>query len=239
MAESTHHRAVWYLSFVSTCPRHSVFLVDECSCGQPLQWGGTDLTRNWCKRKCDLTRVRPVPVPADELRGARAVAGLLGDEQFAGEAAQVKALPPHADLDDGEIVDFLYRVGIERVGGGGRSKVFSVENLGELAWSAHELFNVGLGASEEWPTAFYDALDAIAARINRRGPRWVARMAVVRWLDGLHDGHGAAIRAAVAEYREGRLGRVQSVIAEDGGSPTSESLESSECGDLPDQSSTG
>lgn len=147
--------------------------------------------------------MKAAPVAAHEIGGARAVAGLLGDEKYGEEAAQVRALPPHLDLDDGEIIDFLYRVGIERVGGGGRTKVFSVEDLGKLAWSAHELFSMGLSACEDWPTAFYEVLDAIASRISRSGPRRVVVMAVVRWLDGLQDGHGAAIRAAVAAYRQG------------------------------------
>lgn len=205
LREASYHRAIWDLSFISACPHHSALLVDECSCGQPLRWGGSDLTRNRCEKRCDLTRIGAPSVGAGDIEGAKAAAGLLGDEEFSGEAARVRALPPHEGLEDGEIVDFLYRLGLESVGG--RKKIFSVEDVGELAWTAHELLNHGIAASSQWPAAFYAILDAMAARIPRRAPRAAAVTAVLRWLDGLEPGRGVAIRAAVDDYRDRRPGR--------------------------------
>ncbi len=210
--EAAYHRAIWDLSFISACPHHSVLLVDECSCGQPLRWGGSDLTRNRCERRCDLTRIGALPITSGDIEGAKAVAGLLGDEGFSGEAARVRALPPHQGLGDGEIVDWVYRLGLEplRSGAsreGGRKKIFSVEDVGELAWTAHEMFNHGIAASSRWPAAFYEILDAMAARIPRRAPRAAAVAAVLRWLDDLEPGHGVAIRAAVDDYRDRRPSR--------------------------------
>jgi hypothetical protein len=104
-------------------------------------------------------------VAPGDIEGAKAVAGLLGDKEFSGEAARARALPPHEGLEDGEVVDFLYRLGLESVGG--RKKIFSVEDVGELAWTAHALFNHGIDVSRRWPTAFCEILDAMAAWITK------------------------------------------------------------------------
>lgn len=201
LMESPHHRCSWDLLCVSACARHSTLLTDTCACGQPLHWpSGRDVTRNACRLRCDLTkRVGDLLPPAD-IEAVRAVAGLLGDEEFTHDAEQVRGLLPCQDLDDGEVVDFIFRLGLERMGG--QSKLFSIEQIGEMAWQAHAAFTVGLAAARDWPDGLAQVLEGIVARTNLPTPRSAAHRSVARWLDDLSDGHGQVIRAALEDWRQ-------------------------------------
>ena len=167
LTESPHHRAIWDLFFIAVCPVHHVELIDQCrSCGHWLAWFGRDLTR--CGRRrdvCkggDLTAMPTAPVSDEDVRGTRTVYGLLGDERFRAEADHARNLVPFRDLRDGDIVEFLYRLGLEALGG--RSKIFSIEQPGDLAYEAHRALTLGLMAAEQWPRGFYEILDSMHRR---------------------------------------------------------------------------
>lgn len=146
LREAAYHRAVWDLTFISVCPVHRKILVDTCrSCGRPLGWAGADLTRCGYADSGDLTAALADDVSEEDVRATKAVHGLLRDERFAADADRVRALPPFQDLGDNHIVEFLYRLGLEMVGA--RPKIFSTEQPGELAWSAHLALNHGLNAA--------------------------------------------------------------------------------------------
>jgi hypothetical protein len=123
-------------------------------------------------------------------------------QRFQAEADRVQAMPPFQDLVGSDIPDFLFRLGLERLGR--RRKAFSTEHTGELAWEAHVALRLGLEAVEDWPEGFHREID------NMR-ERWGgdARMSLFRcvgavefWVDRLQEGsQGAAITAAVADYR--------------------------------------
>ena len=147
LRESAYHRAIWDLGFISVCPVHRKVLVDTCRrCGQPLRWMGADLTRCGHADEGDLTQAVAEDVSEGDVRATRAVYGLLKDERFAADVKRVRALPPFRDLADSYIVEFLYRLGLEAIGA--RPKIFSTEQTGELAWSAHLALNRGLEAAE-------------------------------------------------------------------------------------------
>ena len=200
LGEHRHHRAVWDLMCIAACPVHAVRLVDACrTCGQALQWTGTDLTR--CNCTADLTRIAVEHLPETVLRGTRVVHGLLGDGRFAPDAAYARSLAPFQDLEPGSTVEFLFRAGLELVAG--RRKVFSSEQPGELAWEAHVALNRGLEVAEGWPGAFLELLELLRVRSGKPLAISLLRSAgaVDRWLAGLPEASGAEIRRTVEEYR--------------------------------------
>lgn len=213
LSESGHHRAFWDLSFVAICPVHRIGLIDHCrSCGGLLRWLGRDLTR--CGRRgClggDLARMPANPVPDEDVRGTRTVHGLLSprkalpcgvDERFLVEADHARSLEPFRDLRDSDIVEFLYRLGLEALGG--RSKIFSLEQAGELAYEAHRALTLGLAAAERWPNGFYETLDDMRRRSASTTSAGLRKCVapVERWLDQLPERRGGVLREAVQDYR--------------------------------------
>ena len=204
LSESGHHRAFWDLSFIAICPVHRVELIDQCrSCGGWLRWLGRDLTR--CGgRGClggDLTRMPANPVPDEDVRGTRTVHGLLGDERFQAEADHARSLEPFRDLGNSDIVEFLYRLGLETLGG--RSKIFSLEQAGELAYQAHRALTLGLAAAQRWPDGFYEILDGMRRRSASTTSAGLRKyvVPVERWLDQLPEERGGALKEAVRVYQ--------------------------------------
>ena len=138
---------------------------------------------------------------ADAL-GTKVVYGLLGDERFVADGNYARALPPFQDLRDGDIVEFLYRLGLEALGG--RPKIFSLEQPGELAYHAHRALTLGLEAAERWPGFFYEILDGMrrrSASTVKAGLRKYV-LPIERWLDGLPEDRGGEIRGALLTYRD-------------------------------------
>jgi hypothetical protein len=203
LEESEYHRAIWDPVFVSICPVHLKELVDACdNCGRELRWVGRSLSWCRCKRKIprDLRRIRAPDVPSEDAEATKAAFGLLGDDRFATEASRARALVPFADLEDGEIVEFVFRLGLEVLGP--RNQIFSVEKLYEAAWQAHIAFKLGFGAVESWPDGFHAVLDTMCRRsANYPAGRWKWLRPVERWVARLPTGRGLAIREAVEEYK--------------------------------------
>lgn len=203
LVESPHHRAIWDLSFVAICPVHCVELVDQCrSCGDWLRWLGRDLTNCGCRKGGDLTQMRSAVVSKEDARGTRTVYGLLGDERFRAEADHARSLIPFSDMRNSDIVEFLYRLGLEALGG--RSKVFSLEQAGDLAYQAHRALTLGLAVAERWPGTFYEILDSMRRRSASTTLAGLRKYVgpVERWLDQLPEYHGGALQEAVRVYRQ-------------------------------------
>lgn len=201
LAGKAHHRAIWDIKCIVACPVHLKLLVDTCqACGEPLRWTGRDLTRCRCL-KGDLTRMSAEVITDAEARGTKAVHGLLGDPAFAPEADAVTLLAPFQDLDEGEIVDFLCRVGLPSLPG--RKKQFSMNCPGKFSSRFHIALNAGLELAEHWPQAFYGLLDTIRSHssIDKRVNLYGSAGAVERWLAKLPEGSGSAIASATKEYR--------------------------------------
>ncbi len=202
LREAAYHRAIWDLAFISVCPVHRKVLVDTCRrCCLPLRWSGADLTRCGHADDGNLTQSVADDVSESDVRATRAIHGLLRDERFAADAERVRALPPFRDLADNYIVEFLFRLGLEVIGA--RPKLFSTEQAGELAWSAHLALNRGLEAAERWPSGFFGVLN----NMRRRSASTVAASLrryvwpIERWLDKLPVGMGVVIREEVNTYK--------------------------------------
>ncbi len=202
LSESAYHRAMWDLRYVAVCPVHRCVLVDTCpACGKPLKWVGVDLARCRCGRRLDLGGVEPEPVAPRDTEPTAAVFGLFGDVRFQGEAAAVRDILPLSDVRGEEVAEFLFRLGLERMGR--VKKVFSSEDLGELAWQAHVVLRRGLEALEPWPDGFYRTLDDMRGRwgTNPAMSLRICTAGVERWLESQPDGDGKHIREAVENYR--------------------------------------
>ena len=214
LREAPYHRAIWDLTFTSVCPVHRKVLMDTCRrCGQPLRWLGSDLTRCGHADDGDLTQMTAEDVSEADVRATRVVHGLLKDERYAADAEKARALPPFRDLADNHIVEFLYRLGLEAIGA--RPKIFSTEQTGELAWSAHLALGRGLEAAERWPDGFFEVLD----NMRRRSASTVAASLrryvwpVERWLERLPGGMGHVIRAVVDHYKAAAKGAAEAAAA--------------------------
>lgn len=202
MAEYRYHRGIWDLLFISACAVHSTELVDACySCGDALRWRGLNLERCGCRKGGDFTSYVAAPVDRDLMRATRMVYGLLGDTRFSRDAVEARGLPPFTDIPDNEIIEFLFRGGLEMMGA--RLKIFSMEHPGEHAWNAHRALAHGLAAAEDWPQGFFNILDTMRRRSADTYAVSIRKnvIPVERWLDRMEPGRGIAIRAAVDEYR--------------------------------------
>lgn len=196
------HRAIWDLRYVAICPVHRMVLMDSCpACGKAIRWLGGDLTRCVCARKPEFSSFVAESAAPEDISATAAVYGLMGDPRFQAEADQVRTLPPFRDLTGANIAEFLYRLGLERMGR--LNKYFSSENPGELAWEAHVVMRRGLEASAPWPSAFHRAIDQMRERSNSSSAMSMrmAAGAVERWQAGLPEGQGVEILRAVQEYR--------------------------------------
>ena len=199
--ESQHHRAIWDLIFIAVCPVHAARLLDTCpTCGQPLRWLRLYLMR--CRCNADLTRLAVESVAKVELRGTEAVHGLLGDDRFREAGVYAESLEPFRDLSRGKIIEFLFRIGLESVGG--RRHLFSFEKPGTLAWEADVALNRGLRVAERWPDAYFEVLELMRVRSGQSDWKEIRLRTVVpveRWLKRIPEDSGRAIRLATAEYR--------------------------------------
>jgi hypothetical protein len=193
LEEAPYYRAWWDLVPVSVCVTHAVRLIWSCpTCGENLRWNGRYLTA--CKCGSDLRASRTSPVDRADLIGTEAIHGLLGDGRFSDEAASVRGMPPFADMSDAEIVDFLWRLGLELLGP--RKKAFSVEQPNELAADAHVALTRAVHAMRIWPDGFRQAIDLMLDRWGRTGTKDALR----RWREKLDDGHGAVIAEVATKH---------------------------------------
>lgn len=196
------HRAIWDLRYVAICPVHRVVLMDVCpACGKPIRWLGGDLTRCVCSGKPELSSFVAEDAAPEDIGATAAVYGLMGDLRFQAEADQVRSLPSFRDLAGANIAEFLYRLGLERMGR--QNKYFSSENPGDLVWEAHIAMRRGLEAMTPWPSAFHRVIDEMRQRSNL-SPAMSRRRAVgavERWQAGLPEGQGTEILWAVREYQ--------------------------------------
>jgi hypothetical protein len=205
LTQSLYHRSLWDLVCISACPDHRLRLLTSCqACRRDLTWRGSTLSHCRCGEG-DLRQMTAETVPAAGLLATAAVYGLLGGERHAADATAVGDLIPFRDLAPAEIVEFLYRMGLDIVSP--RGKLFSLEWVGEHGSVSHEALTQGLEVARDWPRAFHRAIDK---RRDTWGPTAVAARltciaAVQRWLTELPDGHGLLIGQSLDDYRESSL----------------------------------
>lgn len=78
VANSAHHRFWFDLKFVTTCPEHSMNLVDACSCGLKLSWKDVRIAKCRHCEDGDVGLLPETPVNPDVMAMDRWVLGRLG-----------------------------------------------------------------------------------------------------------------------------------------------------------------
>ena len=147
LAEEPEWRAAWEILFFDACPRHGVWLMDQCSsCGEPVRWKRDQLVR--CQCGSDLRLESPGSAPGS----VRQLSSILEAKLLGCEL--VGQLPPVAGLD----VEQLQRL-IRYLGGymdpvPGR-RPLKLRNAGclQASWPVTSL------AAEillQWPQSFHD-----------------------------------------------------------------------------------
>jgi hypothetical protein len=212
LADAPFHRAIWDFTAISACPVHLVELAATCdACGEGLRWEGGDLAVCRCGQL--LSQIRTQRLTDREAEGTKVFHGLLGDERFSIEADGARNMPPFRDLDDVEIIDFLYRFGAETLW---TSRASFSHLSHEIGLGGHMALTNGLRVLDPWPEAFHAALDALCERSAPAAPEgflwWPDKPAVkvlgkwllpiYDWVDRLAIGHGVAIEAALDDFRK-------------------------------------
>lgn len=197
-------RAGWELYFHDVCPRHGVWLVDQCSsCRQPVRWRRDSLLR--CQCGSDLRAETPGSAPGNLQRLSTILeVKLLGWDEL-------NPLPPFVDLD----VDQVQRL-VRYLGGYmdplAIPRPMKLRNVGrlEVSWpvsslAAEILFN--------WPDALHGTLDRLQAASSgeKNGLTGVFRHAYLYLYKGLKEAAYAQVRDAfeawLAEHWKGLLAR--------------------------------
>ncbi len=195
LSEAAYYRAWWDIVPITACPIHNVYLINSCGrCGDDLRWTGRDIAA--CKCGAVLQDLQTRPLSVTEIGGSATIQGLLGDSRFEAQAVAVRCQPHLSDMTDGEIVEFLWRLGLELIGP--RPKIFSVEHPGNLVLDAHIALKEALGAIHRWPDGFSEAADIMIERWGRL--RTIS--AFRRWRDTLQQGHGQAIVDTITKKLE-------------------------------------
>ncbi len=110
VAASAHHRFWFDLKFVTTCPEHSMNLVDVCSCGRKLSWKDVRIAK--C-RHCEdgnVALLPKCPVNADVIAMDRWVLGKLG-------VGSSRPLPILDAMNLTDALDTMGRIGSLDLGG--------------------------------------------------------------------------------------------------------------------------
>ncbi|SDE32509.1 TniQ family protein [Belnapia rosea] len=168
LADSPHHRAVWFLDALPVCAVHGTRLLSACpDCGRQLKWRGPGV--HLCgSRACryDLRRAEAERVPDGELGGVRAVHRLFH--------CDAPATGAPLGLGFGDTLRLSVTLGhlaqgMEKVN---RLAGFVRKHQAEV----HRYVDDGWRALDGWPNGFHRFLDGLKARAReRRGKGGLAK----------------------------------------------------------------
>lgn len=204
LAEDPTWRAGWEILFHDVCPRHGVWLVDQCgSCGKPVKWNRDSLLR--CQCGSDLRQEKASPAPEN----AKRLSGLLEFRLLGMDDGDVPV--PLAQLD----VEQTQRL-IRFIGGyldpNSGAKPLKLMNAGkmEVSWPVTSL------AAEmlfQWPNGFNAAFSRLqeASLGVKTGLTGLFQQAYRYLYKGLEEKAFLPIRQAfeewVAEFWKGGVAR--------------------------------
>lgn len=189
LAEDPAWRASWEILFNDVCPRHGVWLVDQCgSCGQAVSWQRDALLR--CQCGSDLREERALAAP-EHPRQLSAIleALLLGRNEDAVPA-------PLAGLDVEQVQRLIRYLGgyLDPASG---SKPLKLRNAGrmEVSWPVTSLAAEIL---HQWPGAFHDSLNRLqeGAAGKKLGLHGLFKQAYFYLYKGLKESAFAPVRDA-------------------------------------------
>lgn len=189
LAEDPTWRASWEILFHDVCPRHGVWLVDQCgSCGQAVSWQRDSLLR--CQCGSDLREERAFAAPEHP----RQLSAILEARLLGGHEDAVPA--PLIGLDVEQVQRLIRYLGgyLDPASG---SKPLKLRNAGrmEISWPVTSL------AAEilyQWPVAFHDSLNRLqeAAAGKKVGLHGLFKQAYFYLYKGLKESAFVPVREA-------------------------------------------
>ena len=204
LAEIPVWKAGWEILFHDVCPRHGVWLVDQCgSCRQPIRWSRDSLLR--CPCGSDLREEPPVPAPDNSRRlSAILEARLLGRETE-------ECLIPLVGLEIEQVQRLVRYLGgyMDPVSG---PKPLKLRKAGwmQASWPVSSLAAEILA---QWPHAFYESWTRMQgpASGEKAGLNTLFRRAYSYLYKGLKEGAFLQVRQAfetwLGEHWKGGLCR--------------------------------
>lgn len=204
LAEDPTWRAGWEIMFHDVCPRHGVWLIDQCSsCEKPVRWNRDSLLR--CQCGSDLRQETASPAPEN----AKRLSGLLESRLLGLEEENVPV--PLAQLDLEQTQRLIRYIGGYLDPNSG-AKPLKLRNAGkmEVSWPVTSL------AAEmlyQWPAGFNAAFSRLqeASLGVKIGLSGLFQHAYRYLYKGLEEKSFAPIRDAfqewVAEFWKGGVAR--------------------------------
>lgn len=154
LAEDPTWRASWEIYFLDVCPRHGVWMVDQCgSCGQPLKWKRDSLLR--CQCGSDLREETSGPAPGNLQR----LATVLEDKLLRWPEGGAPAPLPRLDVDQTQRLIRFLGTHMDPMA---NPRPMKLRNSGRLEGS----WPVSTLAAEivfRWPEGFHQALSQLQA----------------------------------------------------------------------------
>lgn len=204
LAEDPVWQASWELYFHDVCPRHGVWLVDQCaSCGQPVRWKRESLLR--CQCGSDLRHETTVTAPENPRRLSAILEALLLGHPDAPTG------PPFSGLTLEQVQRLIRYLGGHMDPAAG-TKPLKLRNAGrmEVSWPVTSLAAEVMFA---WPQAFHQSLSRLqeASAGEKTGLRGLFRNAYHYLYKGFSEPAFRPIResfeAWLAEHWKGGLAR--------------------------------
>lgn len=156
LQEAGYHRAIWDLSFLTICPKHSVKLIAECpNCkkeGRRCALGWTYGSVRHCKCGCDLAGVVTKSVGSDALLGLRFVL----DHLMRTLGNQTRSFPK---LPSEHLPYVLLEIGWRYETSEGRPRPIQLLRRG---YDFASCLNRGYRALSDWPRSFHDYIDYLS-----------------------------------------------------------------------------
>lgn len=147
LAEEPAWQAPWEVFFHDACPRHGVWLVDQCSsCGEPLRWNRDVLLR--CECGADLRQEPSGAAPKNLSHLSSIIEALLLGRDIQGVA------PPLAGLDLEQVQRLIRYLG-GHMDPAAVSRPLKLRNAGRLQ-ASWPVTTLAAEILSHWPQSFHD-----------------------------------------------------------------------------------
>lgn len=157
LVEAPVWHAAWELMFLDACPRHGVWMVDQCSsCRQPLNWHRESLLQ--CPCGSDLRTEASGAAPASLCRLAAALEARLLRKETTHE------VPPILGLDLEQLQRLVRYLGgyLDSVA---NPKPLKLRNAG-LLWTSWPVSTLAAEFLAQWPEAFHDSWSRMQDKVQ-------------------------------------------------------------------------
>ncbi len=193
LAEDPTWQASWEIYFLDVCPKHGVWMVDQCgSCGQPLKWTRDSLLR--CQCGSDLREETSGPAP-DNLRRLSAV---LEDKLLRWPEGEAPAPLTYLDADQTQRLIRFLGTHMDPMA---NPRPLKLRNSGRLEGS----WPVSTLAAEiifRWPEGFHQALNQLQSNSSgeKKGLRDTFQHAYTYLYKGFKEAGFSDVRKAFEEW---------------------------------------